>query len=215
MRQLFPGIWGSFLLAACSGAAPPPPSPVQPAPPAPPLPSSSPGAATTPLPMQAGSTSPPAQTAPSPAAPDSSWPAESAALEQQVLDQVNARRAAPAICGGRRFGPAPALTVHPALRAAARDHSLDMASRNYFEHVTPEGRTVEQRAKATGFSVDATMGENIGAGRPTAVGAVEQWMASTHHCQNIMNPKYRHIGVGYAAREGSRYTHYWTLVFGG
>ena len=132
-----------------------------------------------------------------------------------MLDLVNARRAAPATCGGRRFGPAPALAAHPALRVAARDHSLDMASRNYFDHVTPERRTVEQRAKAAGFPFEATIGENIGAGRPTAAGVVEQWMASTHHCQNIMNPQFRHIGVGYATREGARYTHYWTLVFGG
>ncbi|WP_272459497.1 CAP domain-containing protein [Polyangium jinanense] len=205
---------GSFLLVGCSsGAAPPPP--VQAAQPAPPPPTSPPAGTSAPQSPQAGSASPPAQVAPSAAAPDSSWPAESAALEKQVLDEVNARRAGSATCGGRRFGPAPALALHPSLRAAARAHSLDMSTRNYFDHVTPEGRTVEQRAQAAGFSHPTMMGENIGSGRPTAAGAVEQWMASTQHCKNIMNPKFRHIGVGYATRQGSTYTHYWTLVFGG
>jgi uncharacterized protein YkwD len=217
VRHLFPRLLGSFLLAACSSgaASPPPPTPVQASTSAPPPPNTPPGETTASQTAQTGPTPPPAQSAPPPAGADSSWPAESAALEKQVLDGVNARRAAPAKCGGRKFGPAPALVAHPSLRAAARAHSLDMSSRDYFDHTTPDGRTVEKRVQAAGFSGNALIGENIGSGRPTAEGAVEQWMASTEHCKNIMNPKFRHIGVGYAAREGSKYTHYWTLVFGG
>ncbi|UQA60665.1 CAP domain-containing protein [Polyangium aurulentum] len=221
----FSAVIGSLLLTACSNhAASPPP---QPPPPAPPTqaaqPSQSPSSPPTAAPAgtQTGATqqtSPeqtsPAQTAPPPAGSDPSWPAEAASMEQQVLEAVNARRAAGAKCGGRSFKPAPPMTMHPALRSAARNHSLDMATRNYFDHVTPEGRTVDQRVQKVGFA-GTLVGENIASGRDTAAGAVEQWMASPGHCTNIMRPDFRHLGVGYAARQGSRFTHYWTMVFGG
>ena len=136
-----------------------------------------------------------------------------AALEAQVLVEVNARRQRGATCGGKAFGAAPALQAHAALAQAARGHSADMAARNYFDHTSPDGRKVVDRLRAAGYR-GATYGENIAAGRPTAASVVDQWMNSPPHSTNIMDRDFRFMGVGHAERAGTTYTHYWTQDFG-
>jgi uncharacterized protein YkwD len=106
------------------------------------------------------------------------------------------------------------VVANEQLRAAARAHSLDMGTRNYFDHNTPEGTTPFQRIAAAGYT-GSPQGENIAAGNATAAATMTQWMNSPGHCRNIMNPQYRALGVGYARVAGSRYTHYWTQNFGG
>jgi uncharacterized protein YkwD len=54
---------------------------------------------------------------------------------------------------------------------------------------------------------------NIAAGGQTPEGTVEQWMSSPGHCGNIMMPRYRTTGVGYAYMAAG-YRHYWTQMFG-
>jgi uncharacterized protein YkwD len=231
VRNFFSAMIGSLLLTACSNhaAAPPPEPPPQPGPTAQPTeppaqagPAGAPAGSTqqtAPAQTAPAQTTPaqtsPAQTAPPLGASDPSWPAAAAAMEQEVLEALNAKRAAGAKCGRRSFGPAAPLAMHPALRSAARNHSLDMANRNYFDHVSKDGRTPDARVRAAGFTASTLVGENIASGRDTAAGAVEQWMASPGHCTNVMNPKFRHLGVGYASRQGTQFTHYWTLTFGG
>jgi uncharacterized protein YkwD len=58
-------------------------------------------------------------------------------------------------------------------------------------------------------------GENIAAGYGSAAAVVAGWMASTGHCQNIMNAAFRSAGVGYATGASSQYGTYWTMNFGG
>lgn len=135
-------------------------------------------------------------------------------LEQQVLEIVNMHRARGYNCGGQMFAATGPLTMHPQLVLSARRHSLDMGTRNYFDHNTPEGTTPFQRIAAAGYT-GSPQGENIAAGNATAAATMTQWMNSAGHCRNIMNPAYRSIGVGYANVAGSRYRHYWTQNFGG
>ncbi|MFO0558856.1 MAG: CAP domain-containing protein [Polyangiales bacterium] len=151
---------------------------------------------------------------PPPPPADSGAPAGNASLEDQVLVIVNQRRAMGANCGGTMYGPTTPLVMNEQLRAAARGHSLDMGTRNFFDHNSPEGTTPFQRIAAAGYT-GSPQGENIAAGNATAAATMTQWMNSPGHCQNIMNPQYRSIGVGYANVAGSRYTHYWTQTFGG
>ncbi len=73
------------------------------------------------------------------------------AWEIEVVALVNQRRAAGATCGGTTYGPAPALVVNAALRAAARAHSEDMATYNYFSHTSYDGRTFSQRMSTAGY----------------------------------------------------------------
>lgn len=142
------------------------------------------------------------------------WPAAYAALEQQILEETNKRRAAGADCRtGGKFGPAAPLVMHPLLQSAARKHSKDMATNNFFSHTNLAGLSPFDRMKAEGYT-GTTMGENIAAGNGTAAATVTQWMNSDGHCANIMSPKYKQLGVGYWYGATSKYKHYWTQNFG-
>ncbi|HYO67094.1 MAG TPA: CAP domain-containing protein [Archangium sp.] len=135
-------------------------------------------------------------------------------FENQVLTLVNQRRAAGATCGGVYKAPAPALTLDTRLRCAARKHSKDMALNTFFSHTGSNGSTPLQLIISAGYAF-STEAENIGAGYSTPSAAVTGWMNSTGHCNNIMNPSLRHLGVGYYYRaSGSTYAHYWTQDFG-
>jgi uncharacterized protein YkwD len=90
-----------------------------------------------------------------------------------------------------------------------------MGTRGYFDHMTPEGGSPQDRMKAAGWSAGGYTGENIAAGNATAAATVQQWMSSPGHCENIMDPSYQFLGVGYFAAPGSKYKHYWTQNFGG
>jgi uncharacterized protein YkwD len=137
------------------------------------------------------------------------------AFEDQVLTLVNQRRAAGAVCGGTAFGPAAPLAMNASLRTAARGHSLDMATQNYFSHTSLDGRTFDQRIRDAGYTAPTALGENIAAGYSTPQAVVDGWMTSTGHCSNNMSPSYKSIGIGYAFAAGSNFRHYWTQDFGG
>ena len=105
--------------------------------------------------------------------------------------------------------------MNAAVRTAARDHSVDMATLNYFSHTSYDGRTFSQRISNAGYTGAYPWGENIAAGQGSPAAVVNGWMSSPDHCANIMNPGFRAIGVGYAFRPASTYGHYWTQNFGG
>ena len=151
----------------------------------------------------------------SPAPPSSSSPPppSSSSLEDQVLVLVNQRRAAGATCGGTAYPAVAPLTLNLQLRNAARAHSQDMATNNYFSHTSLDGRTAAQRIAQAGYA-GGYGGENIYAGPSTAQAAVDGWMQSTGHCENIMNSRSRVIGIGYAFNQSSTHRHYWTQDFG-
>ena len=76
------------------------------------------------------------------------------AFEEEVLDLVNQRRAAGADCGETgTFDPAGPLTMNPALRCAARNHSMDMGTRNYFAHGGARPRRAARPGRARGVDV--------------------------------------------------------------
>jgi uncharacterized protein YkwD len=103
-----------------------------------------------------------------------------------------------------------ALRVSPALTAAARWHSGDMAARGYFNHVDSLGRTPFDRVLAFGYPSRA-VGENIAAGLGDAAGTFNQWRNSPGHNQNMLG-NYQVTGIGRVT--GGPYRVYWTSVFG-
>ncbi len=142
-------------------------------------------------------------------------PSGSPSLEDQVIALVNQFRTSGATCGGVSRPPVAPLALNVNLRQAARGHSQDMAANNYFSHTSLDGRTFAQRIAQSGYSGSYTLGENIAAGQASAQTVVNRWMQSTGHCENIMHPAFRVIGVGYAFNPLSAYQHYWTQDFGG
>ena len=58
-----------------------------------------------------------------------------------------------------------------------------------------------------------TVGENIAAGQRSAEEVVQAWMDSPSHRENIMNPKFKELGMGYLYLPDSKYKHYWAQLF--
>ncbi len=130
-----------------------------------------------------------------------------------MLELTNEARARGADCGPEGvFPPAGPLMAEPRLRMSSRLHSKDMADNGYFDHVSQDGRTFDQRITATGHP-GGTIGENIAFGQRDAEEVVQGWIDSPGHCSNIMNPSFRYLGVG-AARAMSGQI-YWTQNFSG
>ena len=125
-------------------------------------------------------------------------------FENEVIDLVNAQRAS------QGLHP---LSADNNLATAARDHSEDMGSQDYFSHTSLDGRTVPDRISDAGYSYN-TYGENIAAGYQTPEAVIDGWMSSSGHRANILNPNFCDIGVGYAYTANSTYGHYWTQNFG-
>jgi uncharacterized protein YkwD len=105
------------------------------------------------------------------------------------------------------------LCVHPRLTKAARAHSSNMIKKDYFGH-----GSVGRRLKRHGYKW-RVYGENIAGGtgryaRPA--NAFSRWMNSSGHRANILDRRFREIGIGtatgkYKGRRG--YTMY-TVDFG-
>ncbi len=89
------------------------------------------------------------------------------------------------------------------LSTAAAAHSGDMVRKRYFSHNSRAGRDVVDRLKHSGY-LPATswfVGENIAWGsgsRSTPRSIVRAWMHSPGHRQNILNRRFREIGIGVA-----------------
>lgn len=110
-------------------------------------------------------------------------------LSRAVVQLMNAERA--------RAGLQPLVVDADALRAG-KAHVEDMAGRNYFNHVSPEGWTPDQRMALVGARGPITaLGENIAAGQPAAQAIMDIWMASPGHRANILG-QFTSVGVGIA-----------------
>jgi uncharacterized protein YkwD len=94
------------------------------------------------------------------------------------------------------------LRLNARLSAAARRHTLDMVKRNYFSHTSRTGSDVVDRLTRTGYMRGArawTVGENLAwgsGGRSTPREIVAAWMKSSGHRANILQRRFREIGIG-------------------
>jgi uncharacterized protein YkwD len=138
--------------------------------------------------------------------------ASDAAVRARVVKLVNAARSRPRRCGSERFDAAPPLAISSQLTDAAEDHAHDMARRKYFEHRGSDGSQPKDRVKRAGYLSRLT-GENIALGPESAEEVVDGWLDSPGHCANIMDPRFRDIGVGLAAGR-KRGQIYWVQEFG-
>ena len=135
----------------------------------------------------------------------------STAEQQDLLALVNQARAEARACGTENFEAAPSLSWSCHLESAARSHSEDMATVNFFSHTGSDGLQVSDRVNATGYSW-WIVGENLAAGMSTAAAAVDGWLSSDGHCANIMNPVFSQMGLARASSPGSDFGTYWTQV---
>ena len=118
-------------------------------------------------------------------------PANDPQVRAATLCLINAERA--------RAGDQP-LTENVMLERAAVLHSLDMAKRQYFEHVDPDGVHPDARIVQQGYP-PILVGENLAWGetvKSSPAVIVSMWMRSPGHRANILEPQYREIGIGMA-----------------
>ena len=125
-------------------------------------------------------------------------------IERRAFDLINAER--------RAKGEAP-LAWDAELCRMARQHSEEMARKDYFSHEGPDGGTLD-RARALGVRGWKALGENIaynqGFEDPAAF-AVERWMGSSKHRSNILSGMFTHSGLGIARAADGRI--FFTQVF--
>jgi uncharacterized protein YkwD len=133
----------------------------------------------------------------------------------QALARFNSYRAAGASCGAEgSFPPAPALAWNDALSQASLVHSDDMVALNFFSHTGSSGSSAGQRATAAGY-VWSTWGENIAAGQNSVDSVMAGWLASPGHCANLMNARFRDIGLAcVSGTANNSYRSYWTMTLG-
>lgn len=108
------------------------------------------------------------------------------------------------------------LTRNGMLSLVASEHSKDMACRDFFDHINPDGQNPGDRVQEAGEAYAPPwrwIAENIGT-HATAREQFDSWMASEGHRRNILDSRVDEVGVGLVhISEGSRYTDYWTVVF--
>jgi uncharacterized protein YkwD len=95
------------------------------------------------------------------------------------------------------------LRLNQQLSVAALRHATDMRRHAYFSHTSRNGATFVQRIRRAGYLRRASswyVGENLawGAGRnrSTPRGILFAWMASPPHKANILQSRFREIGIG-------------------
>jgi len=125
-----------------------------------------------------------------------------------------------------------ALQFDGEIAAIARNHSVDMARRGYFSHTNTKGQDSTDRGSSAGYDCIKNYGsyytyglaENIHQGwlsssttyingaplhdwntqQEIAVIAVEDWMQSVGHRENILDASYDRTGIGIAITEDGK-----------
>ena len=126
-------------------------------------------------------------------------------LERKVFDLINQQRV--------KLGLA-ALEWNADIAEVAREHSENMANFRFFSHRDLDGLMVNDRADALGIKKWRAIGENIAYNRGyenPAASAVERWMQSPSHRENLLNNRWQESGIGIAVTEDG--TYYFTEVF--
>ena len=116
----------------------------------------------------------------------------SAVLVSAVVREVNDLRAE----RGLR-----ALAVSGELKRAADTHSQDLLEAGVFTHDSPDGTPFMNRLLHfyPQRSHVWTVGENIlmsGPDEPSSADIIAAWMKSSGHRANLLNPRWRELGVG-------------------
>ncbi len=129
--------------------------------------------------------------------------AAAASSEPREAPRVRLARAAVCLINKRRVVRGMRrLRLNRRLGKAARWHTHDMVRHKYFGHVSGRGRDIVDRLHMTGYlggRFSWTVGENLAWGSGTygtPRHVVQSWMNSPGHRRNMLNPRFREIGIG-------------------
>jgi uncharacterized protein YkwD len=89
----------------------------------------------------------------------------------------------------------PALEENEKLDAAAAEKAKDILEKQYFDHVSPSGKSPQDLVEEAGYTYIST-GENLAMGNfANDQELLDAWMASPGHRENILQKGFREIGV--------------------
>gem|GEM_PF-5505252 len=126
--------------------------------------------------------------------------------EMEMLRQINMLR---------QDNGLPPLSLSKPLGVAAELKASDMATRNYFGHVSPDGQDPRELLDSVGYTPFTSTAENIAAGHADASTTFQQWLNSPDHLHAMLGEAYTAIGIGRAHNPDSEYGWYWVTEFGG
>lgn len=107
----------------------------------------------------------------------------------------------------------PPLSADPAARRAAMDHAGRMAAAGRMEHNIGLGANFPKRMK--GMEVALPAAENIAVGQESLVDAFEAWYRSPKHLENMLDTRFRGLGVAAVSHPASGNRPYWAMVLSG
>ncbi len=151
----------------------------------------------------------PDTTTPGTSAPETGTPGTSAPETDVPTRSSFEREVARLVNEIRRENGLSELVFDEELSRIARLKSQDMHDLGYFDHTSPTYGSPFDMMKSFGITYRAA-GENIAYGYRTPEAVVDGWMNSPGHRANILDRRYRRIGIGYVA-DGN----YWTQMFTG
>jgi uncharacterized protein YkwD len=128
-------------------------------------------------------------------------------LERRMAQLIDQARASPAYQAETK-GRALPLVWDPVLAHVARAHAADMARRGYFDHITPDGATLQNRIEGGGLAW-RRISENIA--KTFSIESAHQLFLDEpafepNHRANILDREVTHVGVGIVrAAEGYLY----------
>ncbi len=120
---------------------------------------------------------------------------------QEMLKLINQERA--------KAGVSP-LKLNKSLVNAANVRAEEIVE--VFSHTRPDGSFFSTVLDDFGISYYCS-GENIAAGLSSASETVSQWINSPAHYDNIVNPDFTQLGVGYYYDANSTYKYHWVQIF--
>lgn len=109
---------------------------------------------------------------------------ELTAEEQEVLNLINEQRTKNGLSE---------LKAYSKLQSIAKIKAEDIVNNNYFSHTSPTYGTPFELLKQKGV-IYKTAGENL-AGNETGIKAVDAWMNSPTHKENILDADYEYTGI--------------------
>lgn len=98
--------------------------------------------------------------------------------------------------GHRDAVACPPLSWHERAAAVAEERSTDMVRRRYFDHRTPDGRTVFDAIAEAGIEAYGRMAENIALTQAGPASVMELWRESSPHRRNLDTCSFTHHGLG-------------------
>lgn len=105
-----------------------------------------------------------------------------------LLSSTNSARASSGVA---------ALGLNSKLNLAAQAKAEDMAARDYWSHNTPEGNPPWVFVSNQGYTYQK-LGENLAAGFDNEQAAINGWLASPSHKENMLDQVFSEVGFGFA-----------------